>query len=176
MQREDSDTSFAVLEYISSCDNKGKTFTKKNKQYNKSSGGEQHEETWNQLIDVRKKYKECYYKYHFVKMGVCIFRPPAHCLALGLGPGSRPWPPICIYRPWPSICIYVPWPPICIYRPWSPPCVYRPWHQICIYQPWPPPSVYPKFVFTGPGLRFVRTEAAKFIYSHRCWIIYSTVL
>ena len=55
MQREDSDTSFAVLEYISSCDNKGKTSTKKNKQYNKSSGGEQHEETWKSINRCKKK-------------------------------------------------------------------------------------------------------------------------
>ena len=104
------------------------------------------------------------------RFGCLYFPTPSPLL------GPRPWPPICVCRPWHQICIYQPWPPIPIYRPWSP---------ICIYRLWPPPCVYPKFVFagsarclslhiptlppqfvfTGPGLRFLRTQAAKMIYS-----------
>ena len=116
---------------------------------------------------------------------------PAH------GPLLRP-------RPWPQIYLYRPWSQICIYRSWPPICNYRPWHQICIYQPGPKfvftnsdpqfaftpnsylpaqpglslhiPTLSPQFVFTGPGLWFVRTQAAKLIYPQWCWIMKSTVL
>ena len=74
---------------------------------------------------------------------------------------------------WPPICIYRPWPPICIYRPWPPPCVYLKFvftgsarclslHLL---------TLSPQFVFTGPGLRFVCTRAAKLIYPQWYWII-----
>ena len=106
------------------------------------------------------------------------------------GPWPFTWPPILALapgpcpRPWPSIYIYQPWLPPCVYRPWHQICIYQPWPPICIYQPWPPACVYPKFVFissarclslhiptlslqfvfTGPGLRFVCSQAANLIY------------
>ena len=33
------------------------------------------------------------------------------------------------------------------------------------------PTLSPQFVFTGPGLWFVRTQAAKLIYPQWCWIM-----
>ena len=70
---------------------------------------------------------------------VCVSRPPALCWA----PGPRLWPPICIYRPW------------------SPPCVYLKFvftdsaRGLSLHIP----TLFHQFVFTGPGLRFVRTQA-----------------
>ena len=119
-----------------------------------------------------------------IRLGVCISRAPALCL--DPGPGHqlpiciyRPWPPICIYRPWPQIFIYLPWPPICIYRPWPPPYVYRPWTPPCVYPKFAftgsprglslhIATLSPQFVFTGPGLRFIRTQAAKLVYPQWC--------
>ena len=67
-QLEDSDKSFAVLEDISPCDNKGKTSSKKN--YNTANPVVESnmKKLENQLFNVRKKYKEHYYKDHFVKI------------------------------------------------------------------------------------------------------------
>ena len=67
-QREDSDKSFAVLENISACDNIGKTSTKKNDRTKNPVVESNMKKLENQLIYVRKKYKERYYKDHFVKI------------------------------------------------------------------------------------------------------------
>ena len=67
-QLEDSDKSFVVLEDISPCDNKGKTSSKKNDNTANPVEESNIKKLENQLIDVRKKYKEHYYKDHFVKI------------------------------------------------------------------------------------------------------------
>ena len=64
----DSNKSLVILEDISSCNNKGKTFSKKNDNMANpvvESNMKKHE---NKLIDVRKKYKERYCKDHFVEI------------------------------------------------------------------------------------------------------------
>ena len=67
-QLEDSDKSFLVLEDISSCDNKGKTSSKKNDN-NTNPVVESNMKTLEiQQVDVRKKYKERYYKDYLVKI------------------------------------------------------------------------------------------------------------
>ena len=104
------------------------------------------------------------------KRGYLYFTVPG----LLLGPRPWPWPPMCIYRPWHQICIYQPWHQICTSRPWPPIWIYRFWPPICVYPKFlftgstrlslHIPTLSPQFVFTGPGLWFVRTQAAKLIY------------
>ena len=83
------------------------------------------------VIDI-KKYSSTQKLY---KMGNCISRTTALCLAPG--PGSHPWSPICSYRHWSPIFIYRSWPPIFIWS-WSLNCIYQPWPRplpaVCIYQ------------------------------------------
>ena len=67
-QLGDSDKSLVVLEDISSWDNKGKTSSKKNDNTANPVVESNMKKLENQLIDVRKKYKERYYKDHFVKI------------------------------------------------------------------------------------------------------------
>ena len=67
-QVEDSDKSFVVLEDISPCDNQGKTSSKKNDNTANPVVESNMKKFENQLIDVRKEYKERYYKDHFVKI------------------------------------------------------------------------------------------------------------
>ena len=67
-QLEDSDKSFVVLEDISPCDNKGKTSSKKNDNTTNPVVESNIKKLENQLINVRKKYKERYYKDHFVNI------------------------------------------------------------------------------------------------------------
>ena len=67
-QLEDSDKSFVVLEDISPCDNIDKTSSKKNDNTVNSVVESNMKKLENQLIDLRKKYKERYYKDHFVKI------------------------------------------------------------------------------------------------------------
>ena len=87
------------------------------------------------------------------KKGYLYFPVPGPLLGSWLRPRPPALAPNFIYRPWPPNCAYRPWPPICIYQPWP---------QIFIYQPWSVrslglhiPTLFPQFVFTGPGLRFL---------------------
>ena len=64
----DSNKSLVILEDISSCNNKGKTFSKKNDNMANPVVESNMKKLENQLIDVRKKYKERYYKDHFIKI------------------------------------------------------------------------------------------------------------
>ena len=79
-QLEDSDESFAVLESISSCDNNGKASTKKNDNTTNPVVESNIKKLENQLIDVRKKYKEHYYKDHFAKIKDISFNNPSNTL------------------------------------------------------------------------------------------------
>ena len=92
----------------------------------------------------------------FVSFGCLCFLAPG--LLLGLRPRSLALAP--------NLYFYRPWPPSCIYRPWPPPCVYPKF--VFTGSAWGLslhiPTLSPQFVFTGPGLRFVRTQAAKLIY------------
>ena len=65
---EDSDKSFVVLEDISPCDNKDETSSKKNDNTANPVVESNMKKLENQLIDLKKKYKERYYKDHFVKI------------------------------------------------------------------------------------------------------------
>ena len=65
-QLEDSDKSLVVLEDISSCDNKCETPSKKSDNTANPVVESNIKKLENRLIDARNKYKECYYKYHFV--------------------------------------------------------------------------------------------------------------
>ena len=67
-QLKDSDKSFVFLEDTSSCNNKGKVSSKKNDNTTNPVEESNMKELENQLIDVRKKDKERYYKDHFVKI------------------------------------------------------------------------------------------------------------
>ena len=79
-QLEDSDKSFVVLEDISPCDNKGKTSSKKNDNTANPVVESSMKKLQNQLIDVRKKYKERYYKDHFVKIKDISINNPSNAL------------------------------------------------------------------------------------------------
>ena len=79
-QLGDSDKSLVVLEDISSWDNKGKTFSKKNDNTANPVVESNMKKLENQLIDVRKKYKERYYKDHFVKIKDISINSPSNTL------------------------------------------------------------------------------------------------
>ena len=67
-QFEDSGKSLVFLEDNSSCNKKGKTFSKKNDNTTNPALESNIKKLENQLIDVRKKCKERYCKDHFVKI------------------------------------------------------------------------------------------------------------
>ena len=79
-QLGDSDKSLVVLEDISSWDNKGKTSSKKNDNMANPVVESNMKKLENQLIDVRKKYKERYYKDHFVKIKDMSINSPSNTL------------------------------------------------------------------------------------------------
>ena len=79
-QLEDLDKSFAVLEDIFPCNNKGKTSSKKNDNTANPVAESNMKKLENQLIDVRKKYKERYYKDHFVKIKDIPINNPSNAL------------------------------------------------------------------------------------------------
>ena len=79
-QLEDSDKSFGVLESISYCDNKGKTSSKKNDNTTNLVVESNLKKLENKLISVRKKYKERYYKDHFVKIKDISINNPCNAL------------------------------------------------------------------------------------------------
>ena len=76
----DSNKSLVILEDISSCNNKGKTFSKKNDNMANPVVESNMKKLENQLIDVRKKYKERYYKDHFVKIKDMSINSPSNTL------------------------------------------------------------------------------------------------
>ena len=78
-QLGDSDKSLVVLEDIS-CDNKGKTFSKENDNTANPVVESNMKKLENQLIDVRKKYKERHYKDHFVKIKDISINSPSNTL------------------------------------------------------------------------------------------------
>ena len=80
----------------------------------------------------------------WTKSECLCFPGPALCL----GPGPVPGP-----RPWLSICIY-------------PKFVFTGSARGLSFHI---PTLSPQFVFTGPDLRFVRTQAANLIYPEWCW-------
>ena len=67
-QYEDSDKSLVALEGIYSCDDKGKTSSKKNDNTTNPLMESNMKKLENHRINVRKKYKEHHYKDHFVKI------------------------------------------------------------------------------------------------------------
>ena len=72
-QLEDSNKSFVVLEDITPYDNKGKISSKKNDNTANPVVESNRKKLENQLIDVRIKYKERYYKDHFLEKNNNIF-------------------------------------------------------------------------------------------------------
>ena len=81
-QLEDSVKSLVVLEDISSCDNEGKTSSKKNDHTTNPVVESNMKKLENQLIDVKKKYKGHYYKDHFVKIKGISINNPSNALVI----------------------------------------------------------------------------------------------
>ena len=79
-QLGDSDKSLVVLEDIFSCDNKGKTSSKKNGNTANPVVESDMKKLENQPIDVRTKYKERFYKDHFVKIKDISINSPSNTL------------------------------------------------------------------------------------------------
>ena len=75
-----SDKSLVVLEDISSCDNKTKISSKKNDNTANPVVESNMTKLENQSIDVRKKYKERYYKDHFLKIKDISINSPSNTL------------------------------------------------------------------------------------------------
>ena len=75
-----SDKSLVVLEDISSCDNKTKISSKKNDNTANPVVESNMTKLENQSIDVRKKYKERYYKDHFLKIEDISINTPSNTL------------------------------------------------------------------------------------------------
>ena len=95
--------------------------------------------------------------------GVCISRPPALCLAPSPGPQfvfTGPGPHLVFTDPGPQFVFTGPGPHLVFTPNLYLPAQLDAW--VCIYRPCLP---------TGPGLRFVRTQAAKLICPQWCWLI-----
>ena len=79
-QFEDSDKILVALEGIYSCDDKGKTSSKKNDNTTNPLVESNMKKLENHLIDIRKKYKERYYKDHFVKIKYILINNPSNAM------------------------------------------------------------------------------------------------
>ena len=100
-------------------------------------------------------------------MSICISRPQALCLT--------PGPKFAFTGVAPNLCLPALAPNL--YLSALAPNLYLPALAPNLYLTAQPslslhiPTLSPQFVFTGPGLWFVRTQAAKLIYPQWCWIM-----
>ena len=105
-------------------------------------------------------------------MGICISWPSVLAPNLYL-PVLAPY----LYLPALVPNLYLPTLVPNLYLPTLAPNLYLPALAPNLYLPAQPglslhiPTLSPQFLFTGPGLWFVRTQAAKLIYPQWCWIM-----
>ena len=76
----DSNKGLVILEDISSCNNKGKTFSKKNDNMANPVVESNMKKLENKLIDVIEKYKERHCKDHFVEIKDISINSPSNTL------------------------------------------------------------------------------------------------